>query len=223
MLSTSKRLARRRPHARSSPTARTPGLGVTSSSSLNASRASGATNRAPTTTSSSGNAISARWYASAIRPRSTCSRRELRRTLISPSSTQGVPPIRSSVENVKPCSLPSIRAMVIRTQSSLAFESSPMPKAPPIDASSSRSASVSAAESFVCTWTAISPLPIDGARWWRVGCGSHSTVRADQVPKALLTEPRRRGRRRCAAHRRRGRRRRRTRPGGAPPARRARR
>ena len=39
--STPKRLASRRPQARSSPTARVPGLGVTSSSSLNASSAVG--------------------------------------------------------------------------------------------------------------------------------------------------------------------------------------
>src|SRR4051794_11816049 len=68
--------------------------------------------------------------------------------------------MRSSVENVYPCSLPSMRATVARTQSSFALESSPMPNAPSIDASSSRSESVRAAESFVCTWTAMSPLPL---------------------------------------------------------------
>ena len=63
--------------------------------------------------------------------------------------------MRSSVENVKPCSLPSMRAVVTRTQSSLAFDSSPISNAPPIDANSSRSASVRAVESFVSTWTGI--------------------------------------------------------------------
>ena len=104
------------------------------------------------TTSSSGNAISALWKASPIKPFSTWSRLLVRLTLIKPTRTQGVPPIRSSVENVQPCSLSSMRAVVHSTQSSLAFDNTPMSNAPPIDAISSRSASVSAAQSLVSTW-----------------------------------------------------------------------
>src|SRR6478735_3456297 len=162
-LSTAKRLASRRPHARSSPTARCAGRGISSSTCLNASRPSAATKREPRTTSSSGKAINARWYASCIRPFNTWSRLEVRLTLISPSSTHGVPPMRSSVEKVKPCSLPSMRATVHNTQSSLALDNTPMSNAPPIDAISSRSVSVSAAQSRVSTWLGIAPIVKDFA------------------------------------------------------------
>ena len=94
----------------------------------------------------------ARWNASPIRPFNTWSRLLDRFTLIKPISTHGVPPMRSSVENVHPCSLSSMRAVVHSTQSSLAFDNTPMSNAPPIDAISSRSASVSAAQSLVSTW-----------------------------------------------------------------------
>ncbi len=66
-----------------------------------------------------------------------------------------MPPMRSRVENVNPLSLPSIRARVLRTQSSLALDSAPIPKAPPMDAISSRSVSVRAVLSLVSTWIAI--------------------------------------------------------------------
>ena len=99
--------------------------------------------------------MSARWYASAISPFNTCSRLLVRLTLISPSSTHGVPPMRSSVENVNPTSLSPSRDVVLSTQSSLAFDSTPMSKAPPIEAISSRSPSVSAALSLVPTWNGI--------------------------------------------------------------------
>jgi hypothetical protein len=85
----------------------------------------------------------------------TWSRLDVRLTLSSPMSTHGVPPMRSSVENEKPCNLPSTRAVAHSTQSSFAFDSTPMSNAPPIDAMSSRSASVSAAQSLVSTWIAI--------------------------------------------------------------------
>ena len=49
------------------------------------------------------------------------------------SSTQGVPPMRSSVENVNQCSLQEMLALVISTHSSFALDSSPMSKAPSID------------------------------------------------------------------------------------------
>jgi len=53
-----------------------------------------------------------------------------------------------------------------------------MPNAPSIDASSSRSESVRAAESFVCTWTAMSPLPLPrrAARGWRQVWNRDSTA-----------------------------------------------
>ena len=117
--------------------------------------ASGTTARVPTTTSSSGKAMRARWNSSPMRPLSTASRLDVRLTLSMPSNTHGVPPIRSSVANAKPCSLPSMRARVLRTQSSLDLERSPIPKDPPIDAISSRSVSVRAVLSFVSTWIAI--------------------------------------------------------------------
>src|SRR6188472_2682832 len=75
-----------------------------------------------------------------------------------PISTHGVPPMRSSVENMKPCSLPSMRAVVASTQSSFAFEIAPISKAPPMDPISSRSPSVNALASLVTTETAMSPL-----------------------------------------------------------------
>src|SRR6478609_666074 len=124
---------------------------------------SAATKRDPTTTSSSGKAISARWYASCISPLSTWSRFDVRLTLISPISTHGVPPMRSRVENVKPWSFSSLRASVASTQSSFAFDNTPMSNAPPIDAISSRSASVSAAQSLVSTWLGIAPIVKDFA------------------------------------------------------------
>ena len=77
-------------------------------------------------------------------------------TLTSPSSTHGVPPMRSSVENMMPWSLSSMRAVVQRTQSSFAFESRPMSMPPgepaPMSAMSDSSLSVSAVQSFVSTW-----------------------------------------------------------------------
>src|SRR5262245_30674569 len=75
-----------------------------------------------------------------------------------PISTQGVPPMRSSVENMKPWSLPSILAVVASTQSSFAFEIAPISNAPSIEPISSRSPSVSALASLVTTETAMSPL-----------------------------------------------------------------
>ena len=87
------------------------------------------------------------------------SRRELRRTLSIPISTHGVPPIRSRVENMKPCSLSSIRAVVANTQSSLALDRAPMSNAPSIEPNSSRSASVNAMASLVATTSDMSPSP----------------------------------------------------------------
>src|SRR5262245_23654689 len=75
-----------------------------------------------------------------------------------PISTHGVPPMRSSVENMKPWSLPSILAVVASTQSSFAFEIAPISNAPSIEPISSRSPSVSALASLVTTETAMSPL-----------------------------------------------------------------
>ena len=66
--------------------------------------------------------------------------------------------MRSRVEKLNPCSLSSARAVVHNTQSSLAFDNTPMSKTPPIDAMSSRSASVSAAQSLVSTWIGIAQL-----------------------------------------------------------------
>jgi hypothetical protein len=92
-------------------------------------------------------------------PFSTASRREVRLTLTSPSSTHGVPPMRSSVENMKPWSLSSIRAVVDNTQSSFAFETCPISRLEPLPAHTSaisaKSASVRAVQSFVSTWSAI--------------------------------------------------------------------
>ena len=60
---------------------------------------------------------------------------------------------REAVQLVRRC-----RAVVHSTQSSLAFDSTPMSNAPPIDAISSRSASVSAAQSLVSTWIGIAVI-----------------------------------------------------------------
>ena len=99
--------------------------------------------------------MSARWNSSPISPFSTASRLAVRFTLSIPRRTHGVPPMRSRVEKAYPFSFPSILARVARTQSSLALDRSPIPKAPPMDAISSRSVSVRAVLSLVSTWIAI--------------------------------------------------------------------
>ena len=57
--------------------------------------------------------------------RSTVSRLELRLIDARPMSTDGVPPMRSSVENEKPLSLPFSRAWVTSTHASACLESTP--------------------------------------------------------------------------------------------------
>ena len=106
-----KRLARRRPHARSSPVALWPGRGTMSFSVLNASKPPALPKRVPTRTSSSGKASTARRNWSCMMARSTVSRLDVRRTDASPMSTHGVPPMRSSVQNEKPLSLPLVAGL----------------------------------------------------------------------------------------------------------------
>ena len=57
--------------------------------------------------------------------RSTVSRLELRLIDARPMSTDGVPPMRSSVENEKPLSLSFSRAWVTSTHASACLESTP--------------------------------------------------------------------------------------------------
>jgi hypothetical protein len=66
----------------------------------------------------------------------------VRFTVIKPSKTQGVPPMRSRVEKVTPWSFPLIRALVHSTQSSLALWKAAWEKKPSMLAKSSISSSV---------------------------------------------------------------------------------
>src|SRR5664279_4954551 len=92
------RLARRLPHARSSPVALWSGPGTTSVSPAKARNPSGPRRRVPTRTSSSGKANRARRNLSPMMARRTVSAREVRSTVASPISRDGVPPMRSRVE-----------------------------------------------------------------------------------------------------------------------------
>ena len=76
-----------------------------SSRVLNASKPPASTNRVPTSTSSSGKASTARRNWSVMMACSTASRLAVRLTDASPMSTQGVPPMRSRVQNEKPLRL----------------------------------------------------------------------------------------------------------------------
>ncbi len=58
--------------------------------------------------------------------RSTVSRLAVRLIEASPTSTLGVPPMRSRVENAKPLSLPFSRACVVRTQASACLDKIPI-------------------------------------------------------------------------------------------------
>src|SRR6478735_3479481 len=67
-----------------------------------------------------------------------------------------------------------MRAEVLNTQSCVAFDSSPMSKKPPIDAISSRSASVRAVLSLVSTWRAMAS---DRSRKIGHAAAGHGAVR----------------------------------------------
>ena len=79
-------------------------------------------------TSSSGNASTARRNWSCIIARSTESRFDVRFTEASPISTHGVPPMRSSVQNEKPFRRSLSRASVTSTQASACLDSIPASK-----------------------------------------------------------------------------------------------
>ncbi len=76
----------------------------------------------PRRTSSSGKASRARRYWSAMMPLSAASAREVRSTSASPTSNEGVPPMRSRVQNEYPRSLFPSRAWVMSTQASRSLE-----------------------------------------------------------------------------------------------------
>ncbi len=102
--------------------------------------------------------MSARWYASPMSPLRTASRLDVRFTLTSPSSTQGVPPMRSRVEKAYPLQLPLDPGPRGEDPILLGLRQLPdLEAAPPMrmSAISSRSASVSAVLSLVSTWIAI--------------------------------------------------------------------
>ena len=185
-LSAPKRLARRRAQARSSPDALWPGRGTTSVRPRNAPKPSAVSRRVPSRTSSSGKASRARRYWSAMIAFMATSARELRSTQARPTSSDGVPPMRSKVQKEYPRSFAPSRAWVTSTHSSRSFDKKPMSKAGSRSAHrsaiSASSASLSAVQSFVATTIPMGQLY--GNIAWCSQPGPTSTpIQADSGPK----------------------------------------
>src|SRR5579859_5385836 len=150
-------------------------------------------NLVPTSTSSSGKASTARRNWSAVTALSTESRLAPRLIDASPHNRHGVPPMRSSVQNEKPWSLPTSRAWVMSTHSSRCFDSSPISnpagRSVQMSAMSASSASLNAVQSLVSTSIAMSCVSLltDLTGWSTrlrgFGRSVPKTARSEQHPQ----------------------------------------
>ena len=158
---TPKRLASRRPQARSSPDVLWSGAGTIPSRPFSTANPAGRMICTPNSTSSSGKASTARRSWSVTMPLKMLSERLPVATEPKPIRTLGVPPILSSVQNAKPLSLAPIRAVVTRTHASACLDRAPTSNGSGcpthMSAISSISLSLSAVVSLVSTSIAICP------------------------------------------------------------------